>query len=77
MSYFSLVQFLIVGGVLGVLVTEMMLWRLFRMRMEGLHFPSTMGPVSRMVGLGRVRVFVLIHALFLLAVLILSLLLLW
>lgn len=74
MTFFSLALW---GGALGVLAVEIALWRIFRMRMEGLHFPSSLGPVSRIAGLERMRIFVITHTLTLLCVVILSVYFLW
>ena len=67
----------LIGSVLGILSIEWFFWSVFRMRMAGLHFPGVAGPVSRIAGLGRVRIFAILHTSILLCMTIFSLILLW
>ena len=74
MTFFSVT---LLGGILGIIAIEAILWRLFRMRMIGLHFPGAAGPVSRMSALSHARVLAIIHSVVLLVCTILSLIFLW
>ncbi len=67
----------LVGAVL-VLATELLLWRLFRRRVHGFIFPREIDiSPFRFFTLLRLRICVLVHAAFLLAVLGGSVLFLW
>jgi hypothetical protein len=63
--------FLIVGTVTLVIVgAEWAMWRLFRRRFQGLHFPHEADASSApFFTLGRLRVFIVLHTLYMITVL--------
>lgn len=68
----------LLGMVIGTLVGESLLWRMFRRRVDPLVFPSESDESQvGFFGLGRMRAVAVVHALALGAWLVLSVLWLW
>ena len=63
---------------IGILLIEIVLWQVFRRKMEGIRFPNAADHSHfRFFSMTRMRLIAIFHTVFLLAVLVISTLFLW